>query len=441
MAVVHQSFFEYSLTRPYPFKWFTPVAVVGGIVATILVSFFNVAAAGYELVPASSRDPNVTEAERETWLSNLPSNLIGAIPSCDATSMQMQSTFYTNKQAFPWTIQRISPVSNSSLLFGSVLYKNNVLQNCNVSIIRIEFQTLDRDAGQISLIPTGGTISATTKCSFNNGEDIQLELETTYDIVPTTENSASFPTNLSPSTHWGYSLIQIYWRSLMQTFHDVNVHREEPFSKGVVRLAQNRTLEGSMADQVKNPDFISVSGCFFVPLNSTGVESKNNRYCGTKHLSELADSPPTIFERPLPAIWRSVGALGKAMFFTVLADLGRNNDTMPNMLAHPDLLASLSMNLTAVNETLREKFRWGMDEKIFQQSFDPSQSQYNTQSLSVDDSMLVTDYLCQIPRLKSPGTLFLSVLVADLVILQTIWKIYTLVVDNFFLEDKDKEKH
>ncbi|KAI1300622.1 hypothetical protein F5Y03DRAFT_363910 [Xylaria venustula] len=439
MAIVHQSFFEYSLTRPYPFNWFTPVLVIGGIVATALVSVFNVAAAGYELVPASSQDPNATEAGRHTWLSNWPRFLIGAIPSCDATSMQMQSTFYTNKEAFPWTIQRISHVNDTSLLFGSVLYKNNVLQNCNVSVIRIEFQTLDRDAGQISLIPMGGTISATTNCSFNNGEDIHIELETTYDIVPTTEKSASFPANLSPSTRWGYSLIQIYWRSLMQTFHGVNVHREEPFSKGVVRLAQNQTLNGSMVDQVKSPDFISVSSCFFVPLNSTGVESRNNRYCGTKQLSELADSPPTDFDRPLPAIWRSVGALGKAMFFTVLADLGRNNDTMPNMLAHPDLLASLSMNLTAVNETLGKNFRWGMDERTFQQSFDPSQSQYNTQNLSVDDSMLVTDYLCQVPRLKSPGTLFLSVLVADLVILQTIWKIYTLVVDNFFLEDKDKK--
>ncbi|TGJ78385.1 hypothetical protein E0Z10_g10382 [Xylaria hypoxylon] len=438
MAVIYRSFFSYNITRPYPFKWFTPVVIVGGIIAIVLVSFLNVATTGYELVQASSLNPNATEAARDTWFSNWPRYLIGARASCDASSMQVQSTLYTTKQIFPWRLESIGRVGDSNPLFGSLVYKNNLLQKCNVSIIRIEFETLDRNAGQIAEMPVGGTIGATAKCRVDNGDETSIVLETTYDIVPATETSDSFTGNNQLSIYWGYSLLQIYWRSLMQTFLEEN-QGEAPFSKGIIRLRQNTTLSGSIEEQLKNPDFLSVASCFFTPLNATGVVVIYNQYCGTHQLSALADSAPA-FERPLPGIWRSVEILAKAIFFTVLADFGRNDDAMPNMLAHPDLLAILSSNLTAVNDTLGSAFRWGIHTSVIQKSFDPSRSQSETQQLGVNDSMLATDYLCQVPRLKSAGTLFLSVLVADLVILQAIWKIYTLVANSFLPKDNDKKK-
>ena len=44
-----QSFFSYTLTRPYPFRWFTWVAVLGGLLFTVFFSFVNIAADGYIL--------------------------------------------------------------------------------------------------------------------------------------------------------------------------------------------------------------------------------------------------------------------------------------------------------------------------------------------------------------------------------------------------------
>jgi hypothetical protein len=47
---MHKSIFSYGLSRPYPYRWFTWVVVVGGILAAALFSVLNVAADGYELM-------------------------------------------------------------------------------------------------------------------------------------------------------------------------------------------------------------------------------------------------------------------------------------------------------------------------------------------------------------------------------------------------------
>ena len=44
-------------------------------------------------------------------------------------------------------------------------------------------------------------------------------------------------------------------------------------------------------------------------------------------------------------------------------------------------------------------------------------------SLSVNSSVLYTQYLCQVPVLKSTGSLIVSILIADLVFLRTAWSI------------------
>lgn len=60
---MHQSWFSYSISKPYPFRWFTPVAVVGGVVLAVVVSLCNLSANGYYLKTIYSSDPNGTEAD------------------------------------------------------------------------------------------------------------------------------------------------------------------------------------------------------------------------------------------------------------------------------------------------------------------------------------------------------------------------------------------
>ncbi|KAI0010064.1 hypothetical protein F4779DRAFT_579175 [Xylariaceae sp. FL0662B] len=443
--MAHRSFFSYNITRAYPFKWFTPVVIVGTIISIALVSFLNVAATGYELVSVSAQDPNATETNG-IWFSKWPSYLVGARASCDPSNIPIQSTFYTDKKAFPYTLSKVwhNGEGNSKIYQGSMMYKNNLLQNCNISMIKIEFEGPDRTAGQFAVSPMGGTVTAISQCyveADSPGGYTYFELVSTYDAIPPPTPVSSIFLGLNktndPSLYWGNALLGLYWRTAMQDFYDENVHRDPPFFKGHVELHHEPTSAGTMEEQVGSIDFLSVNACWFIPLNSTGIAFKYNRYCNTSSISVLAEGPEK-FERPVPGIWRSVEVLGKAMWFTVMADLGRNDDAMPNMLARPALLANLSSNMTQANQTLRREFRWGLAaiDDQFLKNFDPTQSR-NSQ-LRVNQSLLTTDYLCQIPQLKSPGNLFVSILVADLVILQTLWKIFTLIIDGFCIKDTEE---
>lgn len=41
------SFFTYNVTRPYPFKWFTPLVIIGGCLAFTLFTVLNLITSGY----------------------------------------------------------------------------------------------------------------------------------------------------------------------------------------------------------------------------------------------------------------------------------------------------------------------------------------------------------------------------------------------------------
>jgi hypothetical protein len=209
---------------------------------------------------------------------------------------------------------------------------------------------------------------------------------------------------------------------------------DPPLNKGVVTLRRNTTNRaGSIADQFASSDFFAVS-CFLPFLNATGI-AHDFSWCDVNSIPELALWASN--SKPVPSIWYPVDALGKAMWFGVLADLGRDDDDMPNMLARPELLAQLSANLTHYNQTLRNAFRWAIEEaQPFDHTFDPTHD--DSVRLGVNASVLTADYVCQIPQLKPPGTLFVSVLVADLVFLQAIWKIFTLIVSGWFIKSTEE---
>jgi hypothetical protein len=49
MLNMYESVFGYNLSRGYPYRWFTWLVVIGGVLATALFSVVNLAADGYEL--------------------------------------------------------------------------------------------------------------------------------------------------------------------------------------------------------------------------------------------------------------------------------------------------------------------------------------------------------------------------------------------------------
>jgi len=60
MATPHASFFSYSLSKLYPFRWFTPLVLIVFIILATLFSILNYSPSGFEQVSQTSPDPNAT---------------------------------------------------------------------------------------------------------------------------------------------------------------------------------------------------------------------------------------------------------------------------------------------------------------------------------------------------------------------------------------------
>ncbi|CZR66441.1 uncharacterized protein PAC_16342 [Phialocephala subalpina] len=433
---MYQSLFSYNITRPYPFRWLTPVVIIGGIVATILVSFLNVAATGYELYSLSSADPNATLGAH-IWFGKWPSFIVSTRASCESATIPLQTRLYTNNTAFPYTLYSVWKLDENTQqqnVLGSLVYNNQPLQSCNITdTISIDINADDRTGGQMALIPVGATLTAEVVCAI---DDLQgrtyFKLYGSYDpIPPPSDPSGGFLARnktTKASLWWGESIMRLYWANLMMEYYNANVNLkdgQDPFNNGVVDLVRNSNTTIATADEVTSIDFFNI-WCGFNSPNSTGI-MYHNAYCNA-----MNNTSSLLRWTLMPSIWNSINVLGKATYFSVLADLGRNNDSGPNMLADPILLANLSQNLTVVNQTTTTQFRqWlpagpaGLEEG----SFDPS----TKWSLGVSPAVLTTNYICQVPKLKTGGTLFVSVLVADLVLLQTLWMIFKFIVDTFWI--------
>ncbi|KAJ0108970.1 hypothetical protein J7T55_005518 [Diaporthe amygdali] len=441
----HESLFSYNITRPYPFRWFTPVVIAGGIVITVLVSFLNVAASGYELIATSSTNPNTTLSDGN-WYANWPSWLASTRASCETTTMPLQTGLYTNNTALPYTLVSAwrYDKSRNQISLGSLIYDNNPLLDCNVTSIQIGIESNDRTAGQVAVSQVGATLTANAVCLIERPEgQTYLELATTYDAIPPPSVSSSIflDTNATnkASLYWGHSVMRLYWADLIRKYYLENVDQGRPFYKAAVTLNRldDAASKPTTKDDLTDMDFLRVPACWLMPLNSTGI-SHTNKFCDSNTISELAQGSTN--QKPMPSTWGTVSVLGKAMWFTVLADLGRDDDSLPNMLAHPDLLESLTANMTNVNETLGTMWSWGLQSSS--RSLVPyAASKDGDSQLGITRSVLATNYVCQLPRLKSTGALIVSVLVADLVLLQAVWKIYVLGVDYFFTSKKEELKY
>ena len=67
---MHASWFSYGITKPYPFRWFTPATIIGGIVLSVFCSLVNLSASGYYMETIYTNDPNTTVRASEKYISS-----------------------------------------------------------------------------------------------------------------------------------------------------------------------------------------------------------------------------------------------------------------------------------------------------------------------------------------------------------------------------------
>ena len=111
-----------------------------------------------------------------------------------------------------------------------------------------------------------------------------------------------------------------------------------------------------------------------------------------------------------------------------MADLGQRN--VSNILNDTSMLGYFSSNITRIAS--EELPYWtNLNHTAFPDlaAWPMSSSNSSNWHLEIGSSTISTSYLCQVPRLKSTGSLIFSIVVADLVFLQALWKVFIVVVD------------
>lgn len=164
----HESTFSYNVTRPYPYKWFTPVTSVAFLVLTVLLSWLNYGANGFDQVVTTTSDLNATLANTG-MLYGLPSLLTGKTrPTCQPANLGVSSKFFTNNNALQYEILEISrPNVVPVTTLPALTYSNNVLENCTVEGVALDVDSHDRTAAQQIRSEFGITVRTYADCYLN----------------------------------------------------------------------------------------------------------------------------------------------------------------------------------------------------------------------------------------------------------------------------------
>lgn len=100
------SSFGYSVTRQYPYEWFTPTAVIGGIVLTVLFSAINFFSNAYNMISITTNNPDVVETSH--WSGKVPGSLTSKIqPICEDAIIPIGSSVNTNQTALAYQLVRV----------------------------------------------------------------------------------------------------------------------------------------------------------------------------------------------------------------------------------------------------------------------------------------------------------------------------------------------
>lgn len=426
---MHSSFFDYNISRPYPFKWFTPLALIVIAIAAIPISIINLGSNGYFLAAQYSHDPNATVSERPH--NNWPSFWITKFrPTCQSANIPINTRLLTNNTALTYTLTSVVQKAEANQTFSSSLvYHNNVLSDCTIDHIAVRLESTGRTATQIGLSNWGVDAQAFISCNLDTDDQglTTFNLTAEYNFIPETVSVyAGFykfvgrNKTAKASLYWGESLLSTYSLHLGRDASISNFSGKAALvSKGVITFTPNNR---SPTDLI-NLNFFDVLFRFIAPTpdNLWGFDD--------------GESMPNISSNSFKMdFWSSVDTFAKSFYSTVLTDLGQTS-SHPNILTDAILLEHFTTNFSSIISTQMSR-----GSSVPEPAQEPFNTLNATETLGINPSVLAATYLCAVPRKKPTGTLIVSVLAADLVFLHSLFKVLNLVV-RWWVKRKDRQAH
>lgn len=436
----HQSVFSYAIARPFPFRWFTPGAVLGGITFIALFTFLNFASSGYDLIVQTSSSPNDTISQGN-WLKHWPSFLTTKVqPTCQPADLRVNSQFFTNHTGLKYTLTSVwrhHASSGAQLISPSLTYNNNVLQNCSITSVEIDLAALDRSGSQFAYSEWGALMRSYASCQIVSATGLVFfNLTQTYEYVPDTVSFADIDNFLGTgflsrdpkaraSLWWGESLMSTYWGAVTWLMQEERSNKTNFDEAGIRKGTVLFTPNGSFSD-IKDLNFFNVDYRFIVDRGGGAYDVVCCPDLKTP-LTVGALNAANVY----PNIWIEVDILVKSTYSTILTDLGQTL-AIPNILTDTTLLAYFTSNLSNIEMA---NFKPGPADA----SYDLLES--STGRLGTTPSVISTTYTCQVPELKSAGNLIVAIVVADLVLLQVVWQLYKLLAETYLSRQQITANH
>lgn len=424
-----ESSFSYSISRRYPYPWLAPVSLIGGAILLAFFTWFNYVSSGYNLTVQYSTNPNITN--QETWLGHWSEVLLGRGESslCEPAIIEAGSSIMTTNQMFTYTVATITDANGAFL--PSLAYSNNPLETCNMSSAMISSTFVGRSAAQVSASWWGLDLSSTISCFVKNGLSQPVVVNLTVDWSPwpatmTTYGSSKFlgrNATSRASLFWGESMLRYY---AAETVYRIDRHTtQETAVEATFYPGDNRTIEslGYFNASLRASSFWQndTNGAWDMKTwwqpNANGTSNTTWPVANMYTYDYYGD------------FWLSADALLKVFEATMKTDLSQKT-WAPNLLTNATLLEHFTQNLTwSSNFTTR----WRAADDLATAPFNP---QNISHPLGVNDSTIAATYLCNVPRPKPGRELFQTILVADIVFLTALWRIFAFVM-GYFVRRRD----
>ncbi|KAF3042128.1 hypothetical protein E8E12_005519 [Didymella heteroderae] len=349
---------------------------------------------------------------------------LATLPYQQPGDLFVNDYFFTNQTALSYTLTAVWTDQNTHItVLPSLTYQNNILDKCSVVSIGVEFELLDQATNQISYAGWNTAVRTYATCQILNPlGTVFFNLTQTYNYVPSSislsrmkgrSSSSEFLTHdkqTRASLWWGESLMSNYWGYSTWLMQHIRMEKIDAGKQGIRKGMVYFTPTGS-ANDVADINFFTPDYRFIV----TRENGKGSQNIWPGRNNENATTVGELNRRRVyPNIWVPVDSLAKAAYSTVLADLGQP-DT-PNILSNETALESFTANFTSIQKHLSAD---GSGPE-----HDPFDAQRSTSGpLRIVPSVIRMRYLCQVPQYKSKGNLFVSIVVADLVLLQVAWQL------------------
>ncbi|PSR80093.1 hypothetical protein BD289DRAFT_441437 [Coniella lustricola] len=404
----HQSWFHYSLERPYPFRWFTPLFASLAVAFAVLFTFINLAADGYTQKVVYTTNPNST-LDEHYWYMHAPWSWISTAQfSCQSPGITIGSPYYTsNQNTASYTVTNMNTSLPSAdggdggevyagldaQSLGVTTYLNNTFRDCEMGTMEVIF-TSDQEP-------------STAKVQIQTGP-IYCHVETEKIVNFTVQQSFSgteflFDQRSSLSQYLIYNFMKESYTALMDVIYAMNSTAEY--------TGTTLFLQTSGSSDITSNDF------FIASVLSPGQSANLISSPSGDHNTTTATTFPLAQGTP-SNLAQLLDAFAKSYYSTVMWDLNFNS----TINAFANASATQYLQNTVNGGAL---------------SGDPNPianlSILGTSELQGQPAQFSVQYICSVPRQKDTGSLIVSVAVANIVLLSAFWKLFETVARRWLI--------